>query len=550
MTKTVCVTGATGVMGSETVKQLLNLKDIKIRMLVLPYPSEKKKAQKLIGKNENIEAIYGDLRNYEEVLNFINGADYVLHIGGMVSPIADDKPQETYDVNVHGAENVVNAIKTQKNKDDIKVVYIGSVAETGDRNYPIHWGRTGDPIKVSLYDHYGLSKVLAERVFAESGLKHWAVFRQSGILHSGLLNNMKPIMYHVPLNGVLEWCTVEDSGRLMKNIVDFELPDEFWRRFYNIGSGEFYRLTNYEFEDLILRTAGIGSIKDITQPNWFATKNFHGHYYADSDVLEGYLKFRENIPTEEYFEQLLSKADLSFKLIKASRFVKNVSFMAKPFMKMIANDKNFGTLGWIKNNDMARIKSSFGSIEEFNKLETSWSQFPIKHYETSIKNAEKYIISHGYDETKPFDSLTIDDLKAAAAFRGGCLVSEYVDSIYEKVTWKCGHCGKEFEATPNLILKGGHWCPHCFIPSNAWDYGRIAEKNQFFAQVWYNNHTKDEKDYYEFETLFDKEYFDTYKKVAQKSKNITFISFLVMFFVILVIFAALSVYFYSNTITL
>lgn len=59
-------------------------------------------------------------------------------------------------------------------------------------------------------------------------------------------------MYHVPLNGVLEWATVEDSGRLMTNICTMDLPEEFWRSFYNIGSGDEYRLTNYEFEVLLL----------------------------------------------------------------------------------------------------------------------------------------------------------------------------------------------------------------------------------------------------------------------------------------------------------
>ena len=43
--------------------------------------------------------------------------------------------------------------------------------------------------------------------------------RQSGILYPNILKNMDPIMFHVPINGVLEWCTVEDSGRLMCNLV-------------------------------------------------------------------------------------------------------------------------------------------------------------------------------------------------------------------------------------------------------------------------------------------------------------------------------------------
>ena len=54
-----------------------------------------------------------------------------------------------------------------------------------------------------------------------------------------------------------------------------------------------------------------------------------------------------------------------------------------------------------------------------------------------------------------------------------------------KLKWKCGYCGAEFEASPALILLGGHWCPECFIPQKKWDYDNIAKTNPFFAQVWY-----------------------------------------------------------------
>ena len=59
-----------------------------------------------------------------------------------------------------------------------------------------------------------------------------------------------------------------------------------------------------------------------------------------------------------------------------------------------------------------------------------------------------------------------------------------------------------FEASPALILLGGHWCPECYIPQKKWDYDQIAKTNPFFAQVWYPNHTKEEHNTYEFDDLF------------------------------------------------
>ena len=40
----------------------------------------------------------------------MTGADYVLHVGGMVSPAADYYPKKTLHVNISSAQNVVKAI--------------------------------------------------------------------------------------------------------------------------------------------------------------------------------------------------------------------------------------------------------------------------------------------------------------------------------------------------------------------------------------------------------------------------------------------------------
>ncbi len=43
--------------------------------------------------------------------------------------------------------NIVDAIVATGGAERVRLVYIGTVAQTGSRNAPIHWGRTGDPIK-------------------------------------------------------------------------------------------------------------------------------------------------------------------------------------------------------------------------------------------------------------------------------------------------------------------------------------------------------------------------------------------------------------------
>ena len=313
-------------------------------------------------------------------------------------------------------------------------------------------------------------------------------------------------MYHVPLNGMLEWATVEDSGRLMANFVtEDNLPEEFWRSFYNIGSGKDYRLTNYEFEKLLLGCIGLGDPKDMCDPNWFTLKNFHGQYYADSDKLEEYLHFRENLPVEMYFDRLAEQVEFYFRIPKMIPTKKLIAKCAKPFMKKIAETPKWGTLDWIKEKDPDRISAYYGDYEDWQKIGAHWDMFELESPEKKISAAEAFKLDHGYDESKPTSELGLNDMKQAAEFRGGKCLSKKMTKgdMMTKLTWKCGTCGKEFEASPTLILKGGHWCPDCFIPTEKWNYDEVAKTNPFFAQVWYNDHTPDEHIVYVFDEIFE-----------------------------------------------
>ena len=222
---------------------------------------------------------------------------------------------------------------------------------------------------------YAISKVKAEAVFAESGLKYWVSLRQSGILYPAILKNMDPIMFHVPINGVLEWCTVEDSGRLLANLCVEDdkghLGKDFWNHFYNIGSGEAYRISNYEFECLLLGSIGLAGPEKLFEPNWFITKNFHGQFYMDSDKLEEYLHFRENLPIKDYFNRLAHSVEFYFRIPKLLPKIL-IAKAAKPFMKKLAKTPDFGTLDWLKKYSPERLSAYFGTIEDIAKIPKTW----------------------------------------------------------------------------------------------------------------------------------------------------------------------------------
>lgn len=365
MKKTVFLTGATGNMGWAGFQELYKRKDrFDIRLLARDSKKNRKKLAPYMN-DASVTVIWGDLMRYEDVLSGVNGSDYVLHVGGMVSPAADYYPEKTLKVNVGSAENVVKAVLAQPDPSHMKVVYIGSVAQYGDRNPPNHWGSADDPQIPAKFDMYALSKIRSEEIFASAGLSHWVSLRQSGILYPGILNAVNPTAFHVPMGGVLEWATIEDSGRVLAQVCEDWVPESFWNKAYNISSGSQYRMTNYEFMQRMLRTLGLPDPEKIFEPQWFALKNFHGMWYTDADKLDDILHFRANIPVDEYFEGMKSALPWYYSLAFLAP-----AWVARMFMKPYAFEKGLGTQWW-KDNDEDRFLAYYGSREAYDAIK-SW----------------------------------------------------------------------------------------------------------------------------------------------------------------------------------
>ncbi|WP_434212554.1 NAD-dependent epimerase/dehydratase family protein [[Pseudomonas] boreopolis] len=465
--KTVFLTGATGNMGAATLHELMSRGHFRVRALVLPSEAGHPVLRRYAG-NPHFETVVGDLRNLEDVARGVAGADQVLHIGGMVSPAADRVPELTMEVNVGGAHNVVEAIQAQPNRDDIRLVYIGTVAQTGHRGVPIHWGRTGDPIKISRFDQYAVSKTRAEAIVAESGLRHWVSLRQTGIAHPGMLKIFDPIMFHATLNAVLEWVTVEDSGRLAANLCEDTVPQALWRGFYNIGGGAPMRVVNHELAASMYAVTGIDDFRRVMEPNWFATRNFHGQWYSDSDALQALVPFRQDTMAD-FLARLRAAVPWWQRL--GARLAKG---QVRKRIQGLASGPG-GPLYWLEHDDREHIDAYFGSREQWAAI-PGWDRFDLvqpSHTPTRLE--------HGYDETRAPQHWRLDELRQAADFRGGACLSEAMPAdAFAPARWRCSQ-GHVFEMSPNLYLRGGHWCPQCMLDPDSYDV--VARRNPFFAQV-------------------------------------------------------------------
>lgn len=490
--KTVFLTGACGGMGIQGLMRMV--KDtVAYNTLILVRDSEKnRKILKDYMDIDGLEIVWGDLNDYDIVYKCVEKCDLILHVAAFVSPAADYHPEKAMKINYGSTVNLITAIKEQGRQDEVKFVYIGTVAETGDRMPPIHWGRVGDPIKPSMFDYYAVSKVAAERYVIESGLKYWVSLRQTGIIGDAMSAIRDAIMFHNCYDNVLEYVSDRDSGVLLRNLSLLDatdrMKDGFWGHIYNIGGGEKCRVSTGEMFSRLYGDIGIKDLSNVLKPKMQATRNFHGHYYLDSDKLENYLHFQHD-SMEYYYESYLKglgaaapTAKIMCKVPGGEKLMATV--MGSMFNKLA--DGEHGTAYFIKNNLEDKIEAYWGSRKAWEELPEDYNNF--NHFFDWDK---KVILDHGYDESKPESELTLEDMQGAAKFRGGELLSTEM----KKGDWttplefKCAF-GHTFKASPRLVLEGGHWCDEC--ERKSWNYGQRAKVDPFFAQVWKPLHDDDE----------------------------------------------------------
>ena len=502
---TVGVTGADGAMGGEVVAHLLSSKNnYALRLFVYDHVKHYRSFfKKLLKKGKGrISIVRGDLKNFDEVNQFVTGCDYVIHCGAVIPPKSDHNPENTKNTNLIGTENVVRAIHESGRENEIKLVHISTVAVYGNRNYKHLWARMGDPVMSSPYDYYSAYKIKGERVVLESDIPHWVILRQTAVYHKYFLaNNMNDgLMFHTCWNSPLEWCTDRDSGLCIQNLVDFDLDGKlngFWNQDYNIGGGESCRETGYDTFNFGFALMGANAEK-FFKPYWNIPRNFHGVWYTDSHILDDWLHYR----TE-------SSADYWRRMSKELWYYKLGAIVPSGLIRKLAIERllknSNAPMNWVKTNKEGRIDAFFGGRAALEALPKTWDKFPLLSKGQTPEGpvdfadlkdeskAERFRLDHGYDESKPESELELSDMKAAAEFRGGSAESSSMTKgdLYTRINWKC-HNGHIFSARPYTILKAGFWCPEC-CEAPDWSFDKTSPHVPFYAQVWYDSHRKDEE---------------------------------------------------------
>lgn len=498
----IAMTGASGNMGREALRQVLELKEADcVRVLLSKKRKNDRLARKLLSRYQNrIEIVRGSVADKTACEKLVKAADYLVHMAAVIPPKSDASARNSYECNAVGMATLVGAVRALKKQP--KFIHISTVALYGNRNELHPWGRVGDPLLVSPFDAYAMHKLYGERCVLEGELACWVVLRQTAMLHPNMMkdNISDGLMFHTALNAPLEWVSSRDSGYLIKRILERDIHGEvpsFWKKIYNIGAGVRGRETGYDsFSD------GFGIIGGTTEkffkPDWFAPRNFHGLWFADGDELEELFSYQRD-GAHEYWQEIAKRHPVFAlgKLVPAK-------LLDLFLFRRLLNHPN-SPRKWIKRKDAARVQAYFGGEEGVKALPAKWEDAKLiakgdfgdydRMRTAGYAREHGLLLDHGYDENKPQEAWNEDDLSSAAAFRGGSYVSGFRGDPYGKVGWRCGQ-GHEFSASAYTVLRGGHWCPVCCQPS-PWKFDLLASDVPFFAQVWYDSHDRDEKFRYE-----------------------------------------------------
>lgn len=242
------MTGGFGLVGRWVLRELLQ-QGHRVTVFELDNPKNRKTATSF----SDLRVCYGDLRDARAVADATHGQDYVIHLGCVLPPMAEENPELAYAVNVGGTQNIIDACRTQTPSP--RLVHGSSGEVYGATRHLAPPRRVGDP-RVAV-NHYSAHKIKAEELVEASGLDY-VILRFSAVLDIALANS-HPLMFEFPVDVRMEVIHAGDVALAVANCLKTEA---IWGRgaILPIAGGEHCRTTYGEMVNRMLESVGIGGL--------------------------------------------------------------------------------------------------------------------------------------------------------------------------------------------------------------------------------------------------------------------------------------------------
>ena len=299
----ILVTGASGFLGSELVKQLVANNE-SVRIIVRPSSD----ISHLASIKDKIEIMEGDILDVPSLEIAMDGIEKIYHSAAVIG-YDDSFYDSMYKCNIEGTANVVNVALTKGIK---KLLHVSSIAAIG--------GKPNDLIseetkweKNEWTTHYGITKMLAEREVwraEQEGLE--VVMVNPGIILGSSSNENKATMRvfkriasgKMPFysNGTNGFIDVRDVAKICIQLMNSPVHSE---RFILINQ-------NLSFKDYFERIAKRLNV----QPPKRALNKTLGNVFLFADWMASTLSRRKRSFTKEIFKVSMEHFEYSNEKIK------------------------------------------------------------------------------------------------------------------------------------------------------------------------------------------------------------------------------------------
>jgi len=275
----VLITGGAGRLGITVCKAFLH-DGFQVRAFDLDTPVNQKSVKRLNGK---AEVMWGDITRPDSVKKALKGVDAVVHMAGILPPVAYEKPELAAKVNVGGTRIIVDMVKERGG--NIPFLFTSSVAAFGPTpgaSQPLCPEKT----ECNPRGAYGETKLQAEHIIKESGIDY-AILRLTATMYLSFSISDLKRMFTVPLNNRVEYCHPNDTASAILNAI--KNFDTVKGNILVISGGPEQRML---YRDMIRAMMGIMGLP-LPPARKFTTEPYYLDWY-DTTKAQELLKFQRH----------------------------------------------------------------------------------------------------------------------------------------------------------------------------------------------------------------------------------------------------------------